>query len=104
MDLQRRDLKLDLSGDDVRRLQSELAQLGLSVPDTERQQASFGQGTREAVIRMQKERGLDPTGVVDAQTTSTIRQVVDAITYTVQGTVTSPDHAGLGELHIEIVD
>ena len=35
---------------------------------------TFGQGTREAVISLQKERGLVPTGVVDAQTASAIGQ------------------------------
>ena len=85
---------------DCRRIRS----VGLSVPDPERQHASFGQGTLEAVIRLQKERGIDPTGVVDAQTASGISQMVDAITYTVVGTVTGTDRAGLSDLHIEIVD
>ncbi len=77
MNLKGRDLKLDLSGDDVRLLHSELAQIGLPVPDTEWQRATFGQGMREAVSRFKKEHQLEPTGVVDATT------------YTVEDTVTS---------------
>src|SRR6267378_3774631 len=104
MNLQGRDLKLDLTGDDVRLLHTELAQLGLGVPDDEIQRAVFGKGTREAVARFQKEHSLETSGVVDAVTAHAINKEVMANTYTVSGKVASPDHAGVGGLRVQIVD
>jgi peptidoglycan hydrolase-like protein with peptidoglycan-binding domain len=104
MNLQGRDLKLDLSGDDVRLLHTELAQLGLAAPDAERQRALFGPGTRDLVLRFQRENRLEPTGVVDAETARAINQAVDTSLYTVEGTVSSPDRAGVDGLRVEVVD
>ena len=44
MNLQGRDLKLDLRGDDVALLHHELAIMGVAVPDAERRETLFGQG------------------------------------------------------------
>jgi len=104
MNLQGRDLKLDLSGDDVRLLHSELAQLGLAVPDAERLRAFFGPGTRDAVINFQTAKRLPITGVVDAATASAINQEVDATTSTVVGTVTSPSGKPLAGLVVRASD
>lgn len=67
MNLQGRDLKLDLRGDDVALLHRELATIGLTVPDAERRETLFGQGTHEAVTHFQKQHCMEPTGVVDAE-------------------------------------
>jgi len=102
MNLQGRDLKIQLSGDDVRLLHTELAQIGLEVP--ERLRAFFGEGTRDAVANFQNVHRLEPTCVVDAATASAVNRAVEAITCTVAGTAASPDRAGLGGLRIQIVD
>jgi hypothetical protein len=64
MNLQRRDLQQNLSGDYVHLLQSELAQLGLAVPDAERQRAVFGSGTRKMVVPSKKAHELKFTSLV----------------------------------------
>ena len=46
MDLQGRELKFTLAGNDVQLLQTELTQIGLPVPDAERKNANFGEGPR----------------------------------------------------------
>jgi peptidoglycan hydrolase-like protein with peptidoglycan-binding domain len=128
MKLTRRILKLELSGDDVRLLQSELIQLGLPIPKAEQDGAVFLQATYEAVVRFQREHRLKPTGVVNAETARAINAAVSALPgagttpsvgtaptdlptqplgdggYTVSGTVFSPDRAGVGGLTVEIVD
>jgi hypothetical protein len=71
MDLQGRDLKLRMQGVDVLQLQTELRQLGASITDRD---GFLGQTTRKAVIDFQTQRGLAPTGIVDAQ----FREVINA--------------------------
>ena len=104
MDIQSRDLQLNLNGNDVQPLHTELTQLALPVPEDERQRAFFGQGTHDAVVRFQQEHRLAPTGIVDAETARAINQVVEDSLYTVVGTVSSPDRAGVGGLRVQIVD
>jgi peptidoglycan hydrolase-like protein with peptidoglycan-binding domain len=104
MNLQGRDLKLDMRGDDVALLHRELATIGLSVPDDEGRETLFGPGTREAVIRFQMQSCLEPTGVVDVETAHAINAAVDAMTFTVGGKVVSRLRAGVGGLRVEVVD
>src|SRR6266853_1139286 len=79
MKLSRRNLRLDVSGDDVRLLQSELIQLGLPIPKPEQERGAFLQGTHEAVVRFQREHKLEPTGVVNAETARAINAAVSAL-------------------------
>src|SRR5260370_25768382 len=107
MNLQGRDLKVELRGDDVRLLHNELAQIGLAIPDAERQKAIFGPQTLAVVTGFQKARGLPATGVVDAVTAKTINQWVAAQTapsYTVSGRVYDNKRAGVGGLSLQVVD
>ena len=105
MNLYTRILEADLRGDDVSLLLGDLERIGLAVPATERQQSLFGPGTREAVLRFQREHGLEPTGVVDAETARAIAVAVNATAaFTVSGTVTSPDRPGLAGLAVRVVD
>jgi hypothetical protein len=48
MQLQRRDLKIDMRGQDVALLHDELAQLGYTIPRGERDGELFGPGTAAA--------------------------------------------------------
>src|SRR5258708_30144778 len=104
MKLQGRNLSRAMQGDDVKLLQSELGQLGFKIPDSELQRAFFGPGTFEAVETFQKQKGLGTTGVVEAATASAINQEVDATTYTVVGTVTSPSGKTLAGLVVRASD
>jgi hypothetical protein len=94
----------------------------------ERAQQTFGGATGKLVGRFQKEHRLRATGVVDAETAAAINAEVDsrvppgrpsrptppapspegspepADEYSVEGTVTSPNRAGLGRLRVVIVD
>src|SRR5262245_37993921 len=63
-----RDLKLDHTGDDVRQVQDQLAQLGVAIPDAERSSGKFGPATHAAIMNLQGENGLPLTGVVDSAT------------------------------------
>src|SRR6266516_4809974 len=78
MRLSRRNLKLELTGDDVRLLQSELIQLGLPIPKPEQERGAFLQGTHEAVLRFQREHRLTPRGIVDRRTAEAINRAVSA--------------------------
>jgi hypothetical protein len=62
MNLQDRDLKLNLRGDDVALLLRDLAITGLTVPDAERDQSLFGQGTYEAVAQLRALHGANRRG------------------------------------------
>jgi peptidoglycan hydrolase-like protein with peptidoglycan-binding domain len=107
MNLQGRDLKLDLTGDDVRLLHTELAQIKIAVPDAERQKALFGPGTRDVILQFQKQVGLPTTGTVDAETAKRINQHVaaqSAPNFTVSGRVYGSKRAGVGGLSLAVLD
>jgi hypothetical protein len=53
MKLQGRELKLNVTSEDVRLLHSELALLGVNIPHAEREKALFGEVTHEAVLGFQ---------------------------------------------------
>jgi hypothetical protein len=99
-----RELKQDEDGDDVRLLHTSLVLLDLEVPSRERNQARFGVGTAEVVARLQRASGLEPSGVVDPATSAAIAKALEGKRYSVTGTVRSPDRAGVGGLHVVIVD
>jgi peptidoglycan hydrolase-like protein with peptidoglycan-binding domain len=60
-------------GKEVERLQEELRQRGFEVPASEARRAFFGPGTRDAVLRCQREHGLACSGSVDAPTESVLK-------------------------------
>src|SRR5918998_771416 len=77
MELQGRNLKLDLRGADVRLLQFELRLVGLEIPDEEAFANHFGTGTHQAVLRFQREfTSLEPTGIVEPATAKRINAEV----------------------------
>ncbi|HEX9200977.1 MAG TPA: neuraminidase-like domain-containing protein [Acidobacteriaceae bacterium] len=107
MNLQGRDLKQDMSGADVRLLHSELAQLGIAIPEAESGHAVFGPGTRDAVMRFQKANNLPSTGVVDQATAQAINRSVAAQAapvFTVSGKVYGTRSAAMAGLHLTVVD
>ena len=65
MNLQGRNLSIQLQGDDVKLLQNELHQLHLVIDDPV---GFFGTATRDAVLEFQRIRGISPTGIVDEDT------------------------------------
>ena len=92
-------------GEFVQLLHRELTLLGYVIPECERQQAVYWTGTWEAVKRFKREHGLHEDGVIDEVTAKAINGEVDSlISYTVTGTVWSPDRADVSGLHVKIVD
>ena len=65
MILQGRNLTQGITGADVSVLQSELKQLGYTVPPAEAQATQFGAGTLAIVQQVQAAKGLATSGVVD---------------------------------------
>jgi len=78
MKLQGRNLSIRMTGEDVKLLQSELAQLGYAIPADEVEKAFFGKVTRQVVLEFQKAEGLETTGIVDEKTAERINAKVDA--------------------------
>jgi hypothetical protein len=58
MKLQSRNLSVQMQGEDVKLLQSELRQLGFTIPAEEIEWKTFGLGTHQAVVELQKKHGL----------------------------------------------
>jgi hypothetical protein len=106
MNLSGRDLHKELSGDDVKLLQSELAQLGFKISADETARAIFAGSTTDAVVDFQKQHGLDATGVVEAVTAAAINKAVALLTqkFTVTGRIFSATRVGVGELKVVVVD
>ena len=77
MELTDRELKLEDQGEDVRLLQSELADLGLAIPVAERQAAIFGRGTQRVVVAIQRRLGLKASGTVDQETAARINRELE---------------------------
>jgi hypothetical protein len=66
MRLTDRDLSNGNEGGDVRLLHRELRLLDVDIPADELERHTFGDGTREAVLRFQQDNALAPTGTVDS--------------------------------------
>jgi hypothetical protein len=82
MQLQGRNLNIEMRGDDVALLQRELGLLEFTIPQAGVEQQLFGQGTRQAVLVFQRQhlpQGLEPTGEVDKRTAAAINAAVDAL-------------------------
>jgi peptidoglycan hydrolase-like protein with peptidoglycan-binding domain len=75
MNLEGRNLQVNMSGNDVRRLQTELRQLDFNLQVN----GLFDSMTLVAVERFQRERGLPVNGVVDEVTARRINAEVDAL-------------------------
>jgi len=71
----RNDLRVGIRNDDVIRLQNELRAGGLF---SEQPTGFFGQQTREAVLKFQRERGLPETGLVGRQTREELNRRIEA--------------------------
>lgn len=105
MQLQGRDLQIEMRGEDVKLLQTELAQLGFEIPDDERNEAFFGPGTREAVVKFQDMHQLERSGVVDRRTAAAINQNFDdALPYRVSGRIVGAQRRGLRGVRAVVVD
>jgi len=109
-----RNLSIELHGDDVKLLQSELGLLGLKLPPNETGQSVFGPFTRRAVMEFQKkfsEEGLKVTGIVDEATARLINREVDRLHppvpadgCTVRGTVRQVDGTPASGLRVVAFD
>ena len=64
-------------GDEVRRLHDQLEELGIPVDVQEREQALFGQSSAQAVLDLQRVRGLPQTGEADEVLLAIIIVLVD---------------------------
>ncbi|HEX5272213.1 MAG TPA: peptidoglycan-binding protein, partial [Gemmataceae bacterium] len=104
MNLQGRNLTTDTKGPDVALLQSELTQLGYPIPAAETAAQTFGQGTRDAVVKFQDQSRIPPNGIVDPPTAAAINAALANATYTVTGRVASPTSAAVGGLQVQLVD
>jgi hypothetical protein len=90
MKLEGRNLQINMRGDDVRRLQTELNQLGFTLGVN----GFFDSMTYLAVRQFQQEHGLEINGVVDEETARRINAEVDALTappFIVKGQVRQAD-------------
>ena len=58
-------LDLNATGGDVKTLQEDLAKLGFTLPRDEVTAETFGVGTRNALLQIQKKYGLATTGILD---------------------------------------
>src|SRR5262245_13868322 len=106
MNLQGRNLSINLAGQDVRLLQSELQQLGFQIPDNELQKSAFGQGTLAAVTQFQNQNKLQATGIVDGATAKAINTRVDALkpSLVVEGQVRLADSKPLAGVTVAAID
>lgn len=75
MNLEGRNLQINMSGNDVRRLQTELRQLGFNLQVN----GLFDSMTLVAVERFQRERGLPVNGIIDEITARRINAEVNAL-------------------------
>ncbi|MGH9311292.1 MAG: peptidoglycan-binding protein, partial [Vicinamibacterales bacterium] len=91
MNLQGRNLELNLRGDDVALLQTELRQLDFQIADPP---GLFGSTTLLSVRRFQAEHDVPVTGIVDARTAALINQAIEVQpreTWLVQGRLLRAD-------------
>jgi len=90
MNLEGRNLEVNMRGDDVRRLQAELNKLGFTLGAN----GLFDSMTYLAVRQFQQEHGLEINGIVDEETARRVNAEVDALTappFIVKGQVHQAD-------------
>lgn len=106
MNLQRRDLSVGLSGEDIKLLQSKLVKLGYKIPADEINEQLFGKITDTAVREFQKKRGIAATGVVDQQTAILINQELaqQSKSFVVRGQITLSDGSPLADRIVKAFD
>ena len=79
MSLEKRYIKLNLSGADVKQLQFDLRLLDLNIPDEEVAANHFGKGTHDAVLNLQKQFGLKADGIVGSLMTKQINMEISVL-------------------------
>ncbi|MDP9350370.1 MAG: peptidoglycan-binding protein, partial [Chloroflexota bacterium] len=105
MNLQGRDLRYGLQGDDVQLLQSELRLLGFEIAEREQLRAYFGEETLALVRQLQGEHRLDSTGVVDESTANLINErVARQPRRLTQGVVRHQDGSPVSSLSVQAFD
>src|SRR5262252_7939298 len=77
MNLQGRNLSIEMHGEDVKLLQSDLCQLNYTISTREIERRFFGNDTRSAVLAFQHTEHLSQTGIVDQETARLINARVD---------------------------
>lgn len=77
MRLRDSDLALRSTGSTVSLLHFELQLLDVQIPRREREDNVFGRGTRRAVLQLQRQLQLEPTGVVDEETAKRLNREVE---------------------------
>lgn len=86
---------------DVKLLQKNLKKIGFDVTDTE---GVFGESTKSALTKYQRETNLSASGNIDTSTLSAIKKSVEALSFAVNGVVSSPFRAGVGGLIVRVID
>src|SRR2546430_17492824 len=76
MDLQDRNLSLNMRGADIDLLLEQLRALHFDIPADE---TFFGRATRTAVVAIQERERLEPTGIVDQTTAAAITRPFDQL-------------------------
>ena len=105
MKLQGRNLSIEMQGEDVKLLHSELKMLDLFIADDELSKSFFGGTTREAVMKFQKNSGIEPNGIVDKATAMAINASVDSIRPRfVRGQVKHPDGSAAAGVLVRAFD
>ncbi len=104
MNLQGRELTVDLQGRDVALLQRELRDLGLTIPDDELGRQFFGEATVRAVSDFQRGHQLKPTGVVDEATAAAINAALRDLPRVVRGRVRRADGSVLAGASVRAFD
>ncbi len=66
-------LSVGAYGSEVSNLQRSLVEQGHDIPEAESGREFFGPATREAVRNWQRDKGLKPTGIVDASTVTSLQ-------------------------------
>src|SRR5260221_7618974 len=109
MNLQGRNLSLDMQGAEVGVLHAELSQLRYHIAEDETSAQRFGEGTREAVRAFQRTHGLEITGVVDDRTVKLMNAVIEALRpqsdrFVVRGQVRLQDGSPLPSAIVQVFD
>lgn len=113
MELQGRNLSLNMVGDDVALLHRELGQLieagklDARIEQTEIARKTFGPTTERTVILFQRKHVLRATAEVDERTAMAINAAVDALgpeRFTVSGHIRQPDGSPFARVRVAAID
>lgn len=100
------EIRVGARGEEMRRVQGQLAALGVALPANETEEGLFGVGTRTALLELQEKYDLARTGQLDDATRHTLQMLADNVEHPrrVEGRILLANGLPAAGVRVRVVD